>query len=68
VVQVCCKESSEPELTEIVDILPPTARKVSLRFEDFAENHTQQTEELLSIVRQKSIYLRLLQLLIWLAK
>jgi len=40
VVQVCCKELSEPELTEIVDILlPPTAHKVSLRqFEDFAEN------------------------------
>ena len=30
--------------------------------------HTQQTEELLSIVRQESIYLRLLQLLVWLAQ
>jgi CRP-like cAMP-binding protein len=30
--------------------------------------HTQQTEELLSIVRQESVYLRLLQLLTWLAR
>ncbi|MDV2994800.1 MAG: Regulatory protein CysR [Chroococcidiopsis sp. SAG 2025] len=30
--------------------------------------HTQQTEELLTIVRQESVYLRLLQLLIWLAQ
>jgi len=30
--------------------------------------HTQQTEELLSIVRQESVYPRLLQLLIWLAR